>query len=66
MLEQVLRPIVASHNHKEVGKAARVLWSSVHGISMLAVTRKLDVVGVESVYELIDSLVENYLAGLTR
>jgi AcrR family transcriptional regulator len=66
MLEKVLQPLVTAHNHKEVGKAARVLWGSVHGISMLAVTRKLDVVGVESVYELIDSLVENYLAGLTR
>ena len=66
MLEKVLQPIVAAHNQKEVGKAARVLWGSVHGISMLAVTRKLDVVGVESVYELIDSLVENYLAGLTQ
>jgi len=66
MLEQVLEPIVAMHNQQQVGKAARVLWGSVHGITMLAVTRKLDVVGVESVYELIDSLVHNYLAGLTR
>ncbi len=66
MLEQVLEPIVATHNQQQVGKAARVLWGSVHGITMLAVTRKLDVVGVDSVYELIDSLVENYLAGLTR
>ena len=66
MLEKALQPLVAAHNQQEVGKAARVLWGSVHGISMLAVTRKLDVVGVESVYELIDSLVENYLAGLTQ
>jgi len=64
MLEMLLQSKVDAHDQQEINKAARVLWSSIHGISMLAVTRKLDVVGVESVYELIDSLVDNYLAGL--
>ncbi len=66
MLEKLLQSRLTGHDKQELNKAARVLWSSVHGISMLAVTRKLDVVGVESVYELIDSLVDNYLAGLSR
>ncbi len=66
MLEKLLQSLVATHKPQQIGTAARVLWGSVHGITMLAITRKLDVVGIESVYELIDSLVENYLAGLTR
>lgn len=66
LLEQVLRPIAENCSQQEIGKAARVLWGGVHGISMLAVTEKLGVVGVESVNELLDSLVENYLAGFCR
>lgn len=65
MLEKVLQAVVTECDGQTIHKAAHVLWGSVHGITMLAITRKLDVVGVDSVYELIDSLVENYLAGLT-
>jgi len=66
MLEKVLQALVNHNDPQAIGTAARVLWGSVHGIVMLAVTKKLDVIGVESVYELIDSLVDNYMAGLLR
>lgn len=65
MLEKILEVNTGLNDQDEISKAARVLWGSVHGISMLAVTEKLDVLGVDSVYELIDSLVDNYLKGLT-
>lgn len=64
MLEKILEVNTGLSDQVEISKAARVLWGSVHGISMLAVTEKLDVLGVGSVYELIDSLVNNYLKGL--
>jgi len=64
MLETILQVHTGLGSQEAVSKAARVLWGSVHGISMLAVTEKLDVVGVESVHELIDSLVNNYMTGL--
>jgi len=64
ILEKVLAPIASALDDQEISKSARVLWGSVHGISMLAVTGKLGVVGVDSVNELLDSLVDNYLRGL--
>lgn len=64
MLETILRNNTDLANKEEISKATRVLWGGVHGISMLAVTERLDVLGVDSVYELIDSLVNNYMKGL--
>lgn len=45
---------------------AKVIWASVHGICILSLTRKLNVVGVGSVEILTDSLIENYLRGLEK
>jgi len=64
ILEQVLQPVATGLDEVEIARAAKVLWGSVHGISMLAVSDKLGVVGTESVNELLDSLVDNYLRGL--
>jgi len=64
LLEKSLKPMATNLSSAQLSKAARVLWGSVHGITMLAVTNKFGVVGVDSVNELLDSLVENYLAGL--
>ena len=43
--------------------AARALWSGVHGNCVLALTGKLDVVGVENVEKTSDLLIDNFLAG---
>jgi hypothetical protein len=51
------------HSRQEIGLAARALWGGVHGICVLALTGKLDVVGVQSVVGLAESLIKNYLAG---
>jgi len=63
LLERVLQPLVKEKKPAEVCIAARALWGGVHGITMLAVTDKLDVSGVNSVTEILDSLVENYMQG---
>ena len=46
--------------------AARALWSGVHGVCILAVSDKLDVVGVESVQNLTDLLSGNFLKGFAE
>ena len=45
---------------------SRTIWCGVHGICALAVTGKLEIGGAESINVLTDSLIRNYLAGLTR
>jgi len=44
-------------------RAARALWSGVHGICILASTGKLNVVSGETVESVVDTLVDNFLKG---
>ncbi len=62
LVEAVLEPVIADDNPRTT--AARVLWSSLHGICSLAMAEKLDIVATESAIELADSLIESYLSGL--
>lgn len=48
----------------EVLKHAKVIWASIHGICVLSLTQKLNVVGKESAEDLTNSLIENYLRGI--
>ncbi len=43
--------------------AARALWSGVHGVCMLSLTGKLDLVGVKNIENIVVLLVENFLKG---
>ncbi len=63
LVEAALAPLFPDQP-EERRKAARVLWSSLHGICSLSLTGKLDLVGAQPVTEMADSLVDNYLAGL--
>ena len=45
--------------------AARAIWSAVHGLCVLSLSEKLAVGGEVSIDVVADSLVENYLRGLT-
>ena len=45
-------------------RAARVLWTSVHGITSLSTTNKLSIVSSETAAQLVDDLIRTYLAGL--
>lgn len=51
-------------NKKKARRAARVLWSGIHGICILSHTKKLDLVQSESAHVLAKSFIENYLRGL--
>ncbi len=63
LVENVLRPLGKNKSDKEIAEAARALWSGIHGICILALTRKLDVAGIDSVQDLADTLVINFLKG---
>ena len=63
LLEAEILPEVGG-NVKKAETAARVLWSGIHGIAILANTGKLDVVGAAAPEKLAESLIKNYLAGL--
>ena len=67
MVSQELAPILNSQTAGQIRLAARTLWGSVHGICVLAMGDKLSVGGdAVSAEQLIESLVTNYLAGLSH
>jgi len=65
LVEKGLEPLVKNRPRREVTQAARALWGGVHGICILALTDNLGVAGVESVQDLTQLLISNYLKGLT-
>lgn len=62
LVEEAIRPLVK--DAKNVGPVARALWAGVHGVCLLGLTDKLDVVGAGSVQVLVETLVANFLKGL--
>jgi AcrR family transcriptional regulator len=65
IVEEALMPLAAGRPGREVAQAARVIWGGVHGICILAVGNRLGIAGVDSVQDLTQSLISNYLAGFT-
>ena len=59
MLEDTI-PAAAGRKAK---RDAQVLWAGIHGISMLSLTGRLDLVGAETTDALVNSLIDNYLDG---
>ncbi len=45
-------------------QTTRALWGGVHGICILALTGRLEIVGADSVQNLMELLITNFLAGL--
>ena len=64
VLESALRPLFPTDDTAGCAQAARVLWASLHGICSLGETGKLPVITAQSVADMANSLVENYVAGL--
>lgn len=63
LVEGALSP----HVHRDAAKArraAKVLWAGIHGICVLSLSGKLDVVGAEKTEVLVNSLIDTYLQGL--
>lgn len=62
IVERHFEEIISDKN--QVAVAAKSIWASIHGICELSLSGKLDTVGVKSMQELTDSLIDNYLRGL--
>lgn len=65
MVEEGLQPLAKQHPQDQVMQASRALWGGVHGICILALSDNLGVAGVDSVQQLTESLIRNYLKGFT-
>ena len=50
-------------SNSECQLAARTLWSGIHGICILSISKHLDVVGIKSIEDSVLSLVNNYTHG---
>lgn len=54
-VEELLPESMAGH------RSAKVLWASIHGITILSLSGKLDLTGTESAQVLANNLIDNYL-----
>ena len=63
LIEKNLRALAIDAEEQEVKKAARVIWSSVHGVCTLAFTGRLQSGVLETEREFIRSLITNFLNG---
>ncbi len=61
MLEHLLKALAPERSEAEVIKASRVLWSGVHGITLLSVDDKFFAADPIDGKDLIDNLLTNYL-----
>jgi AcrR family transcriptional regulator len=64
LIERALSPLFAAGEDRELRQAAAVLWSSLHGICTLAQDGRLSLVSAQSVPQMAQSLIANYLTGL--
>lgn len=62
LTEQAVLPLVKTP--KAAHEAARVLWAGIHGIAILSVGGKLDLVGADAAHALARDFLDNYLTGL--
>jgi len=64
LVEDAIAPLFAPNEKTELREAASVLWSSLHGICTLAQDGRLSLVSAQSVPQMAESLIANYLVGL--
>lgn len=65
-IEDALAPLVDPSDPVALPRAARVLWSGVHGITSLSTADKLSNITTEAAAPLVEDLVATYLAGLKK
>ena len=65
LVEEGLEPLAGQHTRNEITQTSRALWGGVHGICILALNDNLGVTGVDSVQDLTQTLITNYLKGFT-
>ena len=65
LVERTLAPLFGAPESEDCRRAARILWSALHGIASLALAQKLERLARLSAEEMADDLVTTYFAGLT-
>jgi hypothetical protein len=64
-LENLLGEFFSVHQHKKRKMAARVLWSSVHGLCFLQETGKIPLVGGKTqAHEMVYYLIDTFVTGI--
>lgn len=63
-LEPVLAKLTGNHNAEEAERTARIIWSAIHGIVQVAMTRKFGALPQSTTVGMVENLVQNYLGGL--
>ncbi len=64
LVEEALAPLFGRPDSEGCRRAARILWSALHGIAALALAQKLERLANLSAEEMADDLVTTYYAGL--
>ena len=64
VVEGALDPLFPPGKETDRARSARVLWAGLHGISMLALSRRLAPLGVTTAEDLVETLVTCHVAGL--
>lgn len=65
-LEDILRPLFPAGKDDNRKMAARVLWSSVHGLFFLQQTGKIHVVSERAASDMMSYLIETFVAGIGK
>ena len=63
LVEAEFKKLSTIHNEEQNSIAARALWSGVHGICILSLTGKLDLVGIGDIENGVTLLVDNFIKG---
>jgi len=63
MLEDIILSN-AGQDRRKARRDAQVLWAGIHGVSILSLTGRLELVGAEPTDALVNTLIDNYLKGL--
>ncbi len=64
MVEEVISPLFADPGSDDHKRAARILWSSLHGICSLGLTDKLDLISNEDIDVMVEDMIHTYIAGM--
>ena len=66
LVEERLTQLPVDRNAQQIAEAARAIWGGVHGICILAINQTLGVAGVESVQNITQLLMSNFLKGFVN
>jgi len=63
LVEAQFKALPSTHTEEQNCIAARALWSGVHGVCILSLTGKLDLVGINNLENTVGILVDNFIKG---